>query len=90
MPARPRGGHSSTSIDVTHVTGDRERATGVALILVDGCGDNLISVAPGANAAVCVDDVERAAAVLCAAEVLLVQLEVPLDAIRAAARLARD
>ena len=57
--------------------------TGVALILVDGLGENLIAVAPGANDALRPDDVlvEPGAAVLC-------QLEVPAETVAAAARQA--
>ena len=46
------------SVDVTRVTRDPEHATGVALIMVDQAGENAISVAPGANARLSVDDVE--------------------------------
>jgi len=50
--------------------------TGVALILVDADGENQIVVAPGANAEL--HDAPASEAVLC-------QLEVPLDAVEAAA-----
>lgn len=57
--------------------------TGVALIPVDDAGENMIVVAPGANAELAVDDVtlDDPDAVLC-------QLEIPLDAVAAAARRA--
>ena len=54
-------------------------STGVALILVDQEGENQIVVAPGANAEL--HDAPAADAVLC-------QLEIPLDAVEAAARKA--
>lgn len=57
-------------------------STGVALILVGADGENEIVVAPGANARVEVGDVAEADAVLC-------QLEIPVDAVSAAARHAR-
>jgi len=85
---RAREELAAEGIDLAHLSRDPTRPSGVALILVDGHGDNLISVAPGANAAITEDDIERAAAAIRAAAVLLVQLEVPLPAIRAAARLA--
>lgn len=63
---------------------DPDAASGVALILVDAAGENLISVAPGANGSLSVEDVEAGRADLDDAAVLLVQLEVPLPSVRAA------
>jgi ribokinase len=57
--------------------------TGVALITVTGDGENAIVVAPGANALVRVGP--EAASRIAAADVVLAQLETPLDAVRAAA-----
>ncbi|MGZ4632714.1 MAG: PfkB family carbohydrate kinase, partial [Actinomycetes bacterium] len=58
--------------------------TGTALVTVDDAGENSIVVAPGANARVTADDVR--AVVLAPGDVVLVQLEVPLDVVAAAAR----
>src|SRR3981081_4603669 len=57
-----------------------EGETGVALILVDSSGENVIVVAPGANRRLMPDDVEvgNPDAVIC-------QLEIPMAAIAAAA-----
>ncbi|OLB82473.1 MAG: ribokinase [Actinobacteria bacterium 13_2_20CM_2_71_6] len=64
-------------------------ASGVALVLVDGTGENAIVVAPGANAALTtLTDADRAA--IAEADVLLLQLEIPLDTVTAAARVARE
>ncbi len=60
--------------------------TGVALILVESSGENVIAVIPGANGQVNEAD---AAAVECAPDdVLLLQLEVPVSAVESAARSA--
>jgi ribokinase len=59
-----------------------EEATGVALILVAADGENEIVVAPGANSRVQVGELASVDAVLC-------QLEIPLEAVIAAARQAR-
>ena len=67
---------------------DREAATGVALILVDAAGENLISVASGANATLTPADVDRAAERIRAADAVLVQLEIPLETVCYTARLA--
>jgi ribokinase len=78
-------------IDVTHVALDRSAATGVALIAVDAKGENQITVAPGANAGITPTSVVSALDVLGeAAGAVLGSLEVPLDAVEAAARWAHD
>jgi ribokinase len=63
-----------------------EGATGVALILVDAAGENVIAVMPGANASVAEADAERLD--FSPQDVLLLQLEVRVPAIEAAARRA--
>jgi ribokinase len=61
----------------------RAEPTGVAVIFVDSEGENAIVVAPGANRAVGADALgETDDAVLC-------QLEIPMEAVAAAARRAR-
>ncbi|MEW2382754.1 ribokinase [Micromonospora sp. NPDC047707] len=62
--------------------------SGVALIAVDQAAENFIVVAPGANAALTELDADDAA-VIGAADVLLLQLEVPLPTVVRAADLAR-
>ena len=77
-------------IDTRFVVADREAPSGVALIMVDAAGENLISVAPGANARVCSDDVLAARDAIREAGAVLVQLEIPLDAVASALRLASE
>jgi ribokinase len=62
--------------------------SGVALILVDERGENSIAVAPGANALLTPEQVAECAALLTSNDVLLVQLETPLESVLAAARTA--
>ncbi|MGO1583216.1 MAG: ribokinase [Actinomycetaceae bacterium] len=64
--------------------------TGRALILVQSDGENVITVVPGANHLLTPDDVARACASLTADDVLLMQLEIPLELVTAAARHARE
>jgi ribokinase len=59
--------------------------TGRALVLVDDAAENSIVVVSGANAEVGPDDVAAAAAALRGAAVAVAQLEIPLEAVRAAA-----
>jgi ribokinase len=71
-------------VDTGGVTRDPALPTGAALIVVDTAGQNQIAVAPGANQAVGEDEVEAALAMLGPGDLLLVQLEVPLPAVREA------
>ena len=82
--------YRAEGIDVTFVTRDADEATGVALILVDGKGENLISVASGANYRIGPEDVDRAADAIRAADMIVVQLETPLPAIARAAEIAAE
>ena len=71
-------------VDTSRVERDTLAPTGAALILVERSGQNMIAVAPGANATVGNLDVERAAECLHSNSLLLLQLEVPLPAVEAA------
>ena len=64
-------------IDINYIVKDRETATGVALIMVDEEGNNLIAVAPGADMRCCTDDIDRAENVIKSSDVLSIQLEIP-------------
>jgi ribokinase len=64
-----------------------DAATGTALITVSPDGENAIVVAPGANSHVTVGAAQ--AERIAAADVVLAQLEIPLDAVRAAAAARR-
>ena len=76
-------------IDVTHVSVDPEEATGIALITLDATGQNSIILAPGANMRLTVAHVEAAAQAIADAEILICQLESPLEAVTRAIELAR-
>ncbi len=82
-------GFEDEGIDTRFVVRDAEEPSGVALILVDAAGRNLISVAPGANNRLSEADVEAARTAIVQADIVLLQLEVPLEAVRYAARLGR-
>jgi ribokinase len=76
---------SAEGVDVGGVSRDLSAPTGAALILVEEGGQNLIAVAPGANAMVGEEEVTRAAGCLRHGDLLVLQLEIPLAAVRAAA-----
>ena len=64
--------------------------TGTAGVFVAADGGNSIVVAPGANEDLSADFVREQADAIAGAGVVLAQLEVPVAAVRAALRLARD
>jgi ribokinase len=80
---------ADNGVALAHLTTDRDHRNGVALIIVQESGENSIVVASGANAAVSPQDVEAARPVIEAADVLLLQLEVPLETVAAAIGIAR-
>ncbi|MQA94000.1 MAG: ribokinase [Streptosporangiales bacterium] len=84
-----RGSLGDAGVDAAHVL-DTDRPTGVAMIIVDGSGDNSIVVSPGANGALTPDDVAAAGPVIARASVLCLQLEIPFDTLGAAARAAAE
>ena len=76
-------------VRVDHVRVEAEAPTGLALITVDDdSGENAIVVSPGANARLTLDDVSRASVPVAGANVLLLQLEVPIDTVTQAADVA--
>jgi ribokinase len=76
-------------IDTRFVRTDAGQATGLASIYVTDAGDNSIVVAAGANGCVSADDVRAAAAALSQADVVVCQLETPVEAALEAFRIAR-
>jgi ribokinase len=76
-------------LDTRFVRADDKRPTGTAAIIVDDQAENCIIVVAGANAGLSPEDVRSAAAAIQNADVLLCQLETPLDAMLEAFRLAR-
>jgi ribokinase len=60
---------------------DAEVSSGVALIMVDAQGHNLIATAPGSNRRLTVADIQAIEADACAGGILLTQLETPLETV---------
>ncbi len=83
-------GYEREGIDVSWIRRDEKLATGVALILVDAQGENLISVASGANFALSPADVDAAADVIRSAQGVVVQLETPLETVLRVAEIAAE
>lgn len=74
-------------VDTRFVRVDKQASTGVAAITVSQA-ENSIVVVPGANHALSPDDVHAAEQAFADADVVLAQLEVPLETVQAAADLA--
>ena len=72
-------------IDTSHLLTDPSAPSGVALITVDRQAENCIVVAPGANANLTSDDLRRAASAFEQADIVLLQLEIPMETVEQAA-----
>ncbi len=76
-------------IDERFIVEDQTLGTGVAAIVLEPDGNNRIIIVPQANAALTAHDVEAAEKAIASADVLLMQLEVPLEPLQTAAAIAR-
>ncbi len=82
-------GLRSAAVDVSHVKTSIGTSSGLAVIGVEDSGQNCITVIPGANGLVTSADIMEAESVISAADVLLLQLEIPVDAVVTAIGIAR-
>ncbi|PYG46295.1 ribokinase [Pantoea sp. AG1095] len=76
-------------IDTAPVETVADESTGVAMIFVNGEGENNIGIYSGANAALTPARVAQHQQVIADADALLMQLESPLESVLAAAKIAR-
>ena len=83
-------GFINDGINVSNIIRDSVEASGVAFIFVDENGENSIAVASGANAKMSSNDILNKKDVVAGADILLMQLEIPLEAIETAAQIAFD
>ncbi len=79
----------TSGVDCDDVMITEDCSSGTATIIVDGIGENAIVVAGGANMRLTPDDVFSREALFDDADVVLLQLELPLPTVRAARDLAR-
>lgn len=79
---------SSEGIDLSHLKTHPSEPTGTAVILVADTGENQIVVTPSANYGLSPDDVSSLESLFSKADVVLLQLEVPLETVEAALDLA--
>ena len=76
------------NICTDYVLTDPSEPSGVALIMVDAKGENCIAVASGANGTLMPEDIEGLEGVIAQSDLLLMQLETPLETVRYAADVA--
>jgi ribokinase len=76
-------------INTEFVIRDPDHNTGLATIYVEDSGEDMIVVTGGANLALSPADVDAAASAINGADVLLTQLEIPLETVAHALRVAR-
>ena len=81
---------ASDNIDIAPVSVVSGESTGVALIFVNGEGENVIGIHAGANAALTTERVAEQKERIASADALLMQLESPLESVLAAAKIAHS
>jgi ribokinase len=78
------------NIDTDYVFSDMNNPSGVALIMVDENGENSIVVASGSNGTLSNEDIDKARSLIESADILLMQLEVPIETLEYAAKIAHE
>ncbi len=79
---------ATEGIDTTHVARTSNCASGLAIVTVEHGGENSITVVPGANGQVTIADVTAATDMIRNADILLLQLEIPIETVLEAIRVA--
>lgn len=82
--------YKSEKINTEFIFTDQKSPSGVALISVDSFGENSIIVAPGASRSLSSEDINKAIHKIMEADIILIQLEVPLQTVEYAASLAHQ
>ena len=85
-----RDAMSSENINTHHVTTDTNIGTGIANILVDPKGENSIIVIPRANMCITLNEIEHAKDSISEADILMLQLETPIEASIRASEIAKE
>jgi len=81
---------SAENINTDCIGVDEKEPSGVALIVVDSKGENIIVVAPGSNAALQPQHVLQAALQIEDSSIVLFQLEIPLTTVEAGMKLVKQ
>ncbi|WP_206459892.1 ribokinase [Anaerovorax sp. IOR16] len=77
-------------VDTNHIIEKENISTGVAAILVEESGGNMITVAPGANFELTVDDLNSKKDIIQNTDIVLMQLETKMDVVENALHIAKE
>lgn len=81
---------ANEGVGISHISVDEKEATGIAMITLDQNGQNSIVVASGANMALKPEDIHTAWKKISDIDVLVMPLEVSLECVEEAVRLATE
>lgn len=82
--------YEKEGIDTSFVFSSKTAPTGVAAIYVDKKGENCIVVAPGANFELLPNDIDVATEAIKACDIILMQLEIPMETVEYVAALGKQ
>lgn len=83
--------YKKENISTEFIFTDEKEPSGIALIMVgETTGQNSIVIAPGANHKLTVEDLSKAEDIISKADVLVVQLEIPMETVLYALKLAKQ
>jgi ribokinase len=83
-------GYRKDNINVENIKICRGVPSGIAMITIADSGENAIAVASGANAELLPGDLDEAEEAFDEAEIMLVQLETPMDTVRKAVEMCNE
>lgn len=80
----------SAGVEVESILRKEDTSTGVAMIAVNAEGDNSIIVISGANAVLTPEDIETKMEILKESDIVILQLEIPLETVLYTAKMAKS
>ncbi|MCI0414353.1 ribokinase [bacterium] len=80
---------SSVGVDVSAVRRDSSVSSGIALVCIDAAGQNQIVIIPGSNGSFGGERLKPDHELIASAKLVLLQLEIPLETVEIAARVAK-
>lgn len=82
--------YEDEGIHAENIYSDPTLPSGVALIMVDMNGENSIAIASGANGSLSPEDIRKAQPTIEKGDILLMQLEIPIETVEYAAQIASE